>query len=87
VSKLGDGSGGRAKVERLARAMFLSRKNELDIELALTTMALYPDDEDTIAALNEHHNLIVTAPHLAYLRRQYPDRLQAARSDGLLVPD
>jgi hypothetical protein len=44
-------------------------------------MAAYPDDEEAIAHLKEHHGLTVTAGHLASLRYQKPNELQRARDN------
>jgi hypothetical protein len=63
----------------VAQTKFLSPKNELDTELVLHTMAAYPDDEEAINHLKEHHGLTLTTGHLASLRYQKQSGLQKAR--------
>jgi hypothetical protein len=68
----------------MAKTRFLSEKNEVDIELALVTMALVIDDEAAATQLKEHHGITTTAAHLAVVRRRFAEQFQKAR-EGVAV--
>jgi hypothetical protein len=68
----------------MAKTRFLSEKNELDIELALVTMALLADDEAAAVQLKEHHGITTTAARLAVVRRRFAEQFQKAR-EGVAV--
>src|SRR5262249_43675184 len=68
----------------MAKTRFLSERNEVDIELALVTMALLADDEAVAIQLKEHHGIITTAARLAVVRRRFADQFQTAR-EGVAV--
>jgi hypothetical protein len=63
----------------MTKTKFLSPKNDLDLKIALRTMALFPDDAEAVAQLKEHHGLTVTVAHLGSLRHRYPEQLLEAR--------
>jgi hypothetical protein len=60
----------------MAKTRFLSEKNEVDIELALVTMALLPDDEAAAVQLKEQHGITTTAARLAVVRRRFAEQFQ-----------
>jgi hypothetical protein len=62
----------------MAKTRFLSEKNEVDIELALVTMALLPDDEAAALQLKAH-GITTTAARLAVVRRRFAEQFQEAR--------
>jgi hypothetical protein len=68
----------------MAKTKFLSEKNEVDIELALVTMALLPDDEEAAVQLKEQHGITTTATRLAVVRRRFAEQFQKAR-EGVAV--
>jgi hypothetical protein len=57
----------------------LGEKNEVDIELALVTMALLADDEVAAIQLKEHHGITTTAARLAVIRRRFVERSEGPR--------
>lgn len=68
----------------MAKTKFLSEKNELDIELALVTMALHTNDEAAAVQLKEHHGITTTAARLAVVRHRFAEQFQKAR-EGVAV--
>jgi predicted DNA-binding protein (UPF0251 family) len=68
----------------MAKTRFLSEKNEVDVELALVTMALLPDDEAAAVQLKEQHGITTTAARLAVVRRRFAEQFQKAR-EGVAV--
>ena len=69
----------------MAGTRFLSHGDQANEQLVLHAMALYPDDEECVAHLKEHHDLTLTAAHLASLRATRPAELQTAR-DNMAIP-
>jgi hypothetical protein len=63
----------------MARAKFLSLKNDVDVEICLHTIALYPDLEEAAAHLKQFHGLTTTPTQLGNLRHQFPEEFQRAR--------
>jgi hypothetical protein len=65
----------------MAKTKFLSHGDQANEQIVLHAMALYPDGEECVAHLKEHHGLTLTAAHLGSLRATRPAELQVAREN------
>jgi hypothetical protein len=63
----------------VAKTKFLSLKSDVDVELCLHTIPLYPDLDEVAAHLKDFHGLTTTATQLGNLRHQFPEESQKAR--------